>query len=94
MFRKTILASSLSLLLASHGAWGLGLGGMRPASALNQPFSGEIELVGVNPDELDAVKVSLAPEAEFTKRGVDRQHYLTKLRFKPQVSAQDRKSVV
>ena len=88
MFRKTILASSLSLLLASHGAWGLGLGGMRPASALNQPFSGEIELVGVNPDELDAVKVSLAPEAEFTKRGVDRQHYLTRLRFKPQVSAQ------
>jgi pilus assembly protein FimV len=86
MFRKSILASTLSLLLLPSGAWALGLGGIRPESALNQPFVGEIDLVGANPDQLDGMKVVLASEAEFAKRGAERQHYLTKLRFKPQVS--------
>jgi pilus assembly protein FimV len=87
MFRKSILASTLSLLLLPSGAWALGLGGIRPESALNQPFVGEIELLGANPDQLDSVKVVLAQDAEFAKRGTERQHYLTKLRFKPQISA-------
>lgn len=86
MFRKSILASTLSLLLLPSSSWALGVGGLRPESALNQPFAGEIELVGANPDELDAIKVVLAPEAEFAKRGVDRQQFLSKLRFKPQIS--------
>jgi pilus assembly protein FimV len=86
MFRKTILASTLSLLLTPGAAWALGVGGIRTESALNQPFAAEIDLVGANPDELDAVKVTLASEAEFAKRGADRQHYLTKLSFKPQIS--------
>ena len=86
MFRKTILASTLSLLLTPGAVWGLGVGGIRTESALNQPFAAEIDLVGANPDELDAVKVTLASEAEFAKRGADRQHYLTKLSFKPQIS--------
>lgn len=86
MFRKSILASTLSLLLLPSGAWALGLGGIRAESALNQPFVGEIALIGANPDRLDTVKVVLAAEAEFAKRGTERQHYLTKLRFKPQIS--------
>ena len=86
MFRKAILASMLSLLLVSGPALALGLGGIHTESALNQPFAAEIDLVGANPDELDAVKVVLASEAVFAKRGTDRQHYLTKLRFKPQIS--------
>ncbi len=87
MFRKSILASTLSLLLLPSGAWALGLGGIRPESALNQPFVGEIDLLGANPDQLDSVKVVLAQDAEFAKRGTERQHHLTKLRFKPQISA-------
>jgi pilus assembly protein FimV len=86
MFRKTILVSTLSLLLAPGAAWALGVGGIRTESALNQPFAAEIDLVGANPDELDAVQVTLASEAEFAKRGADRQPYLTKLNFKPQIS--------
>ena len=86
MFRKTILVSTLPLLLAPGAAWTLGVGGIRTESALNQPFAAEIDLVGANPDELDAVKVTLASEAEFAKRGADRQPYLTKLNFKPQIS--------
>jgi pilus assembly protein FimV len=90
MFRTAILASTLSLLLASGSAWALGLGSIHTQSALNQPFAAEIDLVGANPDELDAVKVVLASEAEFAKRGTDRQHSLTKLRFKPQISPRGR----
>lgn len=87
MFRKSILASTLSLLLLPSGAWALGLGGIRPESALNQPFVGEIDLLGANPDQLDSVKVVLAQDAEFAKRGTERQDFLSKLRFKPQISA-------
>ena len=86
MFRTAILAPTLSLLLVPGSALALGLGGIHTESTLNQPFAAEIDLVGANPDELDAVKVGLASEAAFAKRGTDRQHYLTKLRFKPQIS--------
>lgn len=86
MFRKSILASTLSLLLLPSAGWGLGLGGIRPESALNQPFVGEIDLIGVSPEQLDTIKVILAPEEEFAKRGTERQASLSKLRFRPQVS--------
>ncbi len=86
MFRKLLLASAVSLVLVPEMSAALGLGGIRGQSALNEPFVGEIDLLDVKPDELDTVKVALAPEAEFTKAGADRSQFLTNLRFKPQVS--------
>jgi pilus assembly protein FimV len=66
-------------------SWSLGLGGIRTQSALNEPFSGEIDLYDTKPDELDTVKVAIASQAEFAKAGSPRPHFLTKLRFTPQV---------
>jgi len=86
MFRKSVLASTLSLLLLPGATPALGLGEIRAESALNQPFAGEIDLLGADPEQLNAVKVALAPEAEFAKRGTERLPHLTKLRFKPQIS--------
>lgn len=84
--RVSTLASALALALAGGNAHALGLGGLRVQSALNQPFVGEIDLLDVKPDELDTVKAGIATPGEFSKAGAERYHYLTKLRFSPQIS--------
>jgi pilus assembly protein FimV len=68
----------------------LGLGGIRTQSALNEPFYAEIDLVDARPDELDSIKVLLAPPEDFQRVGSTRAHFLTRLRFQPQVSPQGR----
>lgn len=90
MVRKWVLASAISLALSPPGVAALGLGELRTDSALNEPFVAEIALIDVKPDELDTVKASLAPDAEFEKVGAERFFYLTKLRFSPQISPQGR----
>lgn len=90
MFRKLILATAVSLALVPGTSAALGLGGIRSQTALNDLFVGEIDLFDVEPDELDTVKVVLAPAEDFSKAGADRHHFLTQLRFKPQVSPQGR----
>ena len=90
MTRKLVLASAVSLALLPGVATALGLGGIRAQSALNEPFFAEIDLVDAKPDELDAIKVLLAPPEEFERAGSPRPHFLTRLRFQPQVSPQGR----
>jgi pilus assembly protein FimV len=80
------MGSALAFALALADAHALGLGGLRVQSALNQPFIGEIALFDVNPNQLDTVKVQIASAEEFSKAGSERYHYLTGLRFSPQVS--------
>lgn len=89
MLRKPTLVSVLALciLFTSSSVYALGLGGMRTQSALNQPFFAEIDLLDVNSDELDAVKVRLAGRDEFDKAGAERPHFLTRLSFVPMIGA-------
>jgi pilus assembly protein FimV len=84
--RLPLMASALALALAVADVHALGLGGLRVQSALNQPFVGEIALLDVKPDELDAVKVQIASAEEFRRAGSERYHYLSRLRFSPQIS--------
>ena len=90
MFRKLILVSAISVALLPNGAVALGLGAMRSQTALNQPFVGEIDLLDARPDELDTVKARLASPEAFAEVGAERFHYLTKLRFVPQLSDRGR----
>ena len=48
MFRKLVLASAVSLALAPGAAAALELGGIRTESALNEPFSGQIDRGGIH----------------------------------------------
>jgi len=90
MYRKLILASAFSIALLPEVSEALGLGGIRSQSALNEAFVGEIELLDVNPDQLDTVKARLAPVAEFSRAGTELSGFLNSLRFRPQVSPQGR----
>lgn len=90
MTRKLMLASAIAAALTGHPALALELGALRTESALNQPFQGEIDLGDIKPDEIDALRVSIAPPEAFEKAGIERYYSLTKLRFTPEATADGR----
>ncbi|HTL49830.1 MAG TPA: FimV/HubP family polar landmark protein [Steroidobacteraceae bacterium] len=70
-----------AILLAPAAAFGLGLGEIRLSSALNEPFSAEIDLVAAAPDELSALEAHLAAPEVFARYGLDRPAFLSSLEF-------------
>lgn len=90
MTRKLMLASAIAAALTGHPALALELGALRTDSALNQPFQGEIDLGDIGPNEIDALRVSIASPEAFEKAGIERYYALTQLRFTPEVTADGR----
>src|ERR1700677_2191338 len=83
MPRMTLLAGLLSLsFLWSNSSWALGLGEIHLNSALNEPLNAEIDLSAASPDELTALRAALAPREAFTRYGIDRPPFLSRLTFK------------
>jgi pilus assembly protein FimV len=70
-----------AILLTPAAAFGLGLGEIRLNSALNQPFSAEIDLVAATPEELAALDAHLASPEVFARYGLDRPAFLSSLEF-------------
>lgn len=87
MVRKLSLMLVLTLGLAPLAAQALGLGDIRPNSALNQAFNAEIKLTSVSKGEIDDVRVSMASDEAFKRSGVDRTFLLSRLRFNPEIKA-------
>ena len=81
--RKLVLAIAAASALTSGMAHALGLGEVTLKSALNQPLVAEIELLEVRDLASNEVVPSLASAEEFSKAGVDRQYFLTDLKFTP-----------
>jgi len=72
----------MACLLIPSLSWGLGLGEIHLNSALNEPMNAEIDLIAAAPDELTALRASLAPKDAFTRYGIDRPPFLSTLTFK------------
>ncbi len=81
--RKLVLAIAAASALSSGMAHALGLGEVTLQSALNQPLVAEIELLEVRDLTSSELRPSLASPEEFNKAGVDRQYFLTDLKFTP-----------
>jgi pilus assembly protein FimV len=81
--RKLVLAIAAASALTSGMAHALGLGEVTLKSALNQPLDAEIELVEVRDLASNEVIPTLASPEEFNKAGIDRQYFLTDLKFTP-----------
>jgi pilus assembly protein FimV len=71
-----------SSFLWPSSSWALGLGEIHLNSALNEPMNAEIDLVAATPDELTALRASLANRDAFTRYGIDRPPFLSTLTFK------------
>lgn len=59
----------------------LGLGNIKLHSALSEPLNAEIELVQVRELTADEILPSLASNADFQSKGVERFHYLSDMKF-------------
>lgn len=81
--RKLVLAMAAASALSSGMAHALGLGEITLKSSLNQPLEAEIELVEARDLAPNEVLPSLATPEEFNKAGVERQFFLTDLKFTP-----------
>src|SRR5580658_4455822 len=83
MPRLMLLACLLSpSFLWPSSAFALGLGEIHLNSALNEPMNAEIDLIAAGPEELAALRASLAPKDAFTRYGIDRPPFLSTLTFK------------
>ncbi len=83
MVRKLALAISLAVGSLPMSVYALGMGGMKTHSALNEKFKADIELVSVQKGALDTLRVTLAPAEVFSRVGLERSLFLTRLKFEP-----------
>ena len=77
--RKLVLA--VAVAMASGKAFALGLGEIKLNSALNEPFSAEIQLITDRPAELEGAMVRLAPQDAFRQAGLEWPAVLGDLKF-------------
>jgi pilus assembly protein FimV len=83
MRRLLLMACLLSpSFLWPSTTWALGLGEIHLNSALNEPMNAEIDLIAAAPDELSALRATLASREAFTRYGIDRPPFLSTLTFK------------
>src|SRR5450631_3173224 len=77
----------LACLLSPSMLWpslssALGLGEIHLNSSLNEPMNADIDLIAAGPDELSALRATLAGREAFTRYGIDRPPFLSTLSFK------------
>ena len=83
MRRLMLLAGLLSLSpLWAGRSFALGLGEIHLNSALNEPMNADIDIIAASPDELAALRATLAPREAFTRYGIDRPPFLSSITFK------------
>src|ERR1700731_2707414 len=79
MLMACLLTTSLTW---SSLSWALGLGEIHLNSALNEPLNAEIDLLAAAPDELTALRATLASREAFTRYGIDKPPFLATVTFK------------
>lgn len=81
MARRIRWLGVLALALVSTGANSLGLGDIKLNSYLNEQLDAEIRVSLSGADELNTLRVEIAPLAEFDRVGIDRPRFLDDLEF-------------
>jgi len=85
--RKLVLAVAAATAFSSSFTHALGLGDLAVKSSLNQPLEAEISLLEVRDLTTIEIKSQLASPEDFSKAGIDRQFFLTGLKFTPVIGA-------
>jgi FimV-like protein len=70
------------VLVVPTAGFAIGLGDIHVESALNEPLSARIEIVGATPEDLQDLRAAIANREMFQHYGVERPSFLTSTRFK------------
>ncbi len=81
MVRKLIKPLLSVVLMAPAAALALGLGEVKLHSALNQNLNADIELLSVEPGDLEDLEISMASAETFAKLGLNRPAVLMYVQF-------------
>ncbi|MFK7734255.1 MAG: FimV/HubP family polar landmark protein [Pseudomonadales bacterium] len=81
MLRSAVRTIGLTGALFSSGVFALGLGDMKLFSAVNEPLRAEIKLLKVGDLNTTQVLVKLASMQDFDRANVDREFFLTGMRY-------------
>jgi pilus assembly protein FimV len=73
-FRSKLFTLSLAFPAAS---WALGLGDIHVKSALDQPLSAQIELIGATPDDAAILTARILNDGEFRQHGLEWPSFLS-----------------
>jgi pilus assembly protein FimV len=76
------LVAALALASIAQTALGLGIGSLQKFSALNEPLSAQIEILGAGAADFDTLTVKLASKDQFERAGILREAILLGLKFK------------
>ena len=80
---RGLYPSLLILAVSLPGAAGaLGLGDIRVESALNEPLSAQIDIVGATDEELIELRAAVASRETFQRYGAERAAFLSTASFK------------
>lgn len=89
-FPQFVLVAAIAAAFLPARAGAVELGEISSHAALGQPLNADIELRGLGDLSADDIKVSLAPQAEFDRLGLDRNYFLTGLSFTAEVGRNGR----
>ncbi len=84
MSRKLAIAATMLCLSATSHVFAIGLGDIEIRSMLNEPLDAVIQLTSASKQELDELKVAIAPRESFQKMGIPRTTILDDIKFSVQ----------
>jgi pilus assembly protein FimV len=87
MLRKFVVILTILLCSMATQLYALGLGTVTVESALNQPLRMRIELLQLGDTLLQNVRVSMASAADFERFNVQRESFLSNIRFSVESTA-------
>jgi pilus assembly protein FimV len=82
MSRKLAIAAAMLCLSATSYVFAIGLGDIKIQSTLNAPLDAVIQLTSASKQELDELKIAIAPRESFQKMGIPRTAILDDIKFR------------
>jgi pilus assembly protein FimV len=82
MSRKLAIAAAMLCLSATSHVFAIGLGDIKIQSTLNAPLDAVIQLTSASKQELDELKIAIAPRESFQKMGIPRTAILDDIKFR------------
>jgi pilus assembly protein FimV len=89
MLRKIVVTLTMLLCSMATQVYALGLGTVTVESSLNQPLRMRIELLQLGDARLQDIRVSVASGADFARFNIERDDFLSNIRFSVESAGQD-----